>query len=137
MEDNNKPNDLLIQQLVPVENVKLNLRQSVIVITEDKLKLKLHTHLATSEKRKDWIAPFSVLISLSLALLTADFKNIIFPQDTWKAAFIIATILTVAWLIVTLKQAFHSHSLESLIEEIKSETRVSNYDDSNGNIHHV
>lgn len=82
MEDNNKPNDLLIQQLVPVENVKLNLRQSVIVITEDKLKLKLHTHLATSEKRKDWIAPFSVLISLSLALLTADFKNIIFPQDT-------------------------------------------------------
>ena len=123
MTEQNKQNDLLIQQLVSVERVSLNLSQSVIVTTEDKLRLRLQAHLSAAEKTKDWIAPFFLLVSLSLALLSADFKDLLFSASTWKAFFIIAAILSAVWLAFTLRQAFHSRSLDSLIEEIKSETR--------------
>ncbi len=123
MAEQNKQNDLLIQQLVSVERVSLNLSQSVIVTTEDKLRLRLQAHLSAAEKTKDWIAPFSLLLSLSLALLSADFKDLFFSAAIWKAFFIIAAILSGVWLAFTVRQAFHSRPLDSLIEEIKSENR--------------
>ena len=129
----NKQNDLLIQQLVSVERVSLNLSQSVIVTTEDKLRLKLQAHLSNTEKTKDWIAPFSLLLSLSLALLSADFKDLVFPAATWRAFFIFAAIISGLWLASTLRQAFRSRTVDSLIDEIKSEnSRVQETEISGG-----
>ncbi len=75
MNENEYQNDLMIQQLVSVEKVSLNLSQSVVVTTEDKLRLKLQIHLSETERSKEWIAPLSILVSLTLTLLSADFKN--------------------------------------------------------------
>jgi phosphoglycerol transferase MdoB-like AlkP superfamily enzyme len=136
MTEQDNQNDLLIQQLVSVERVSLNLSQSVIVTTEDKLRLKLQAHLSTAEKTKDWIAPFSLLVSLSLALLSADFKDFLFSAATWKALFIIAAVLSLGWLATTLRQAFRSHSIDSLIEEIKSETKIDNGNNTTRSVDH-
>jgi hypothetical protein len=132
MTEQDNQNDLLIQQLVSVERVSLNLSQSVIVTTEDKLRLRLQAHLSTAEKTKNWIAPFSLLVAISLALVSADFKDLFFSAATWKAFFIISAVLASVWLAVTLRQAFRSHSLDSLIEKIKSETKEFNGTDAGG-----
>ncbi|RJP79258.1 MAG: hypothetical protein C4522_10385 [Desulfobacteraceae bacterium] len=122
MSEKENQNDLMIQQLVSVEKVSLNLAQFVVVTTEDKLRLKLQNHLSEAEKSKEWIAPLSLLVSLSLALLSADFKDFFLPADTWKAIFIISTVTSCIWMIFALKRAFCTRSIDSLIEEIKSET---------------
>lgn len=121
MAEKENSNDLLIQQLVSVERVSLNLSQSVIVTTEDKLRLRLHAYISLTEKTKEWIAPCSLLISLLLALISADFKDFLLPSATWKAIFIISAILSLLWLLLSLRKAFNSRSIDTLIEEIKSD----------------
>ncbi len=132
MNENEYQNDLMIQQLVSVEKVSLNLSQSVVVTTEDKLRLKLQIHLSETERSKEWIAPLSILVSLTLTLLSADFKNFFLSADTWNAIFIMSTITSAGWLLFALKRAFCSRSIDSLIEEIKSETSLVNNNFGNG-----
>ena len=112
--------DEQIQQLVSVDRVILNVSQSVIVTTEDKLKLALQSHMSEVDGNKDWIAPLSLSIALIMTLVTADFKDLILTKDTWRAIFIISSFLSFGWLLFALKKAFKRKSLESLIKEIKS-----------------
>lgn len=110
-----------IQHLVSVERVTFNVSQRVIVTTEDKLRLCLHNHMSETDRKKDWIAPFSVILALLLALVSADFRDFIVPKDTWRAIFAIASVITVFWLGVTLRRAFSKRTAETLIAEIKAE----------------
>lgn len=110
-----------IQQLVSVERVTLNVSQRVIVTTEDKLKLCLQNHMSEIDKKRDWIAPFSVLVALLLALISADFRDFIVPKDTWRAIFVITSALTFAWLCLALRKAFSKRTTENLIAEIKAD----------------
>lgn len=109
-----------IQQLVSVERVTLNISQRVIVTTEDKLKLRLQNHMSQVDRKKDWIAPFSVLLTLLLALVSADFRDFIVSMDTWRAIFVIASTLTFVWLCIALRSAFSKRTVETLIAEIKA-----------------
>lgn len=117
--------DLLISQLVSVESVTFNLSQAVVVTTEDKLKLCLQRHLSEVEKSRDWVAPFSLLISLILALITTEFKDFVLPKATWSAVFIISAILSGLWFLFVVKNAFTRRTVESLISEIKADSAVS------------
>ena len=110
-----------IQQLVSVERVTLNVSQRVIVTTEDKLRLCLHNHMGEIDKKRDWIAPFSVLLSLLLALVSTDFRDFLLPKDTWRATFVISSVLTFAWLCITLRKAFSKRTAETLIAEIRAD----------------
>jgi hypothetical protein len=110
-----------IQQLVSVERVTLNVSQNVIVTTEDKLKLCLQNHKHYIDRKNDWIAPFSVLLSLLLVFVSADFRDFVLPKDTWRAIFVVASVLTVFWLCMTLRSAFSKRTMETLIAEIKAD----------------
>jgi len=110
-----------IQQLVSVERVTLNVSQRVIVTTEDKLRLCLHNHMSEIDKKRDWIAPFSVLLTLLLALVSTDFRDFLLPKDTWRAIFVISSVLTFAWLSIALRKAFSRRTAETLIAEIKAD----------------
>ncbi len=135
MSDKITQNPLLIQQMTSIKEVKLNtvsaeieelhlnIQQKLIIITEDKLKIKLQAHLNNVEKKKDWIAPLSVMITIALALVSTEFKDFLLTKETWKAFFILILILSIFWLLFTIKQAVKSSSIESFIEEIKSDSK--------------
>ena len=88
-ESDNVDKRTLVEQLVSVERVSFNVAQSVIVTTEDKIRLSLGSYLQKTERRSDWIAPASLLIAILATLVTTTFNDFIFSGATWKAVFII------------------------------------------------
>jgi threonine/homoserine/homoserine lactone efflux protein len=103
----------------------LNVKQALIITTEDRVRIHLSNHLSKVEKRKGWIAPSGILLSIIVTLITAKFKDgsIIFSASTWEAIFVIAGILCFGWLIYAGWQAWKSESIDDLIERLKRESK--------------
>lgn len=117
-QENNKSTygqELFTQELVKYEKVHVNVSQSLIITTEDRMLLWLNEVQAKSKANKDWIAPLSLCIAITLTLTTASFKNFILPSDTWYAIFIIADIFS---LILLIKSLLSLKKPVNLIEEI-------------------
>ena len=128
-EKNDSNRQTSVEQLVSVERVSFNVAQSVIVTTEDKVRLSLESYQRNVKRGTDWIAPLSVLTALIATLSTATFNNFILDSSTWKAVFIIAAIGSAIWLIKALLSLRDKVSLDELIEEIKTGNKKS---DSHG-----
>lgn len=111
--------------LVDVKDVHINVSQALIIITEDKVRNHLSKHLNKVEKRKGWIAPLGILITIIITLITSDFKqdSFIFPSATWEAIFVISGLISLGWLIYSIIQALKSESIEDLIDKIKKESK--------------
>lgn len=78
-----------------------NLSQTPIAITEDKLRLILLEAADSLRSRRNWIAPFSIIISCIVVLTTTEnFKNY-FGIDM-KTVFVLALILNIGWLLYEL-----------------------------------
>ncbi|MCI5166112.1 MAG: hypothetical protein D3903_08440 [Candidatus Electrothrix sp. GM3_4] len=127
--DSNKQNLIEIEQLVSVDRVSLNVSQSVIVTTEDKLRLSLGSYLKNVKLQSEWIAPLSLLIAILATLVTSTFNDFILSKDTWKGIFIIAGTGATIWLIYALLLLRNKSSVEDLIKEIKTGNQN---DDSSG-----
>lgn len=114
-----------VDGLVDVSDVHLNVSQKLIIITEDKVRIHLSNHLTTVEKRKGWIAPLGILLTIIVCLVTSNFKteNILFDAPTWKAIFIISGVLSAGWLAYSIIQAWRSESMDELIERLKKESK--------------
>ncbi|MBQ4798105.1 hypothetical protein J8L73_02945 [Pseudoalteromonas sp. MMG006] len=110
----------LVQETVEVTDVHSNLSQEVIKITTDKLKLILKDYLVSMEKKKEWIAPLGIVLTLLVVLITTTFQKAYFSADTWKAIFIILLVLSIAWLIKSGWGAYKSPSVEDIVQKIKS-----------------
>lgn len=114
-------NEKLVEQLVSVDRVSFNISQVVIVTTEDKLKIILTNYKKNVSKSKDWVAPLSLLIAIIATLVTAKFNNVIFPEDTWRAIFLISSFASFIWLLMALVFQRNTISIDKLIEEIKED----------------
>ena len=109
----------LVPETVEVTNVHSNLSQEIIKITTDKLKLVLKDYLHLMERKKEWMTPLGIVITLVVVLTTTTFKEAYFSADTWKAIFVITLILSSVWLLKSLWYAFKSPSVEEIVERIK------------------
>jgi hypothetical protein len=109
------------QESIEVTEVHGDLSQQVVKITVDKLSLILHKHAASIEERKGWIAPLGILITVLVVLVTSNFKNVIWPADTWAAIFIFSAVLSFIWLVKASWKAFHSESIDDLVDKIKKQ----------------
>jgi len=123
----NSNNDRLIidqesiaDQLVNIEKIHINTSQNVLITTEDKLRLHLSDYLNRLEKRKEWVAPFGILLTIIVTLATASFKDFVLKPDTWKALFIIFGIISLVWLVKSIKESFSSPKLDDLLNKLKS-----------------
>ena len=87
----------IIQQIVSNDRLHLNVEQTLIVTTEDKIHICLTKHLHKAERRRQWIAPLGVIASLVATLVATDFNQFIFSPDTWNAIFVIS-IFFVHWM---------------------------------------
>jgi hypothetical protein len=96
-----------------------NLPKDVITTTEDKLRLTLMGYLKKMEKKRGWLTPMGLTISLTLTVMMSAFKDWGFSADTWKAIFIIGDIASAAWLIYAVIESFRSVKLDDVITELK------------------
>lgn len=111
--------------LVDVSNVHLNVSQDLIITTEDKVRIHLSSHLGRLERKRAWIAPLGVLMTIVITLLTANFKeqSFLLGPDVWHALFVVSAVLSGCWLLYALKDAWKSESVDDLIEKLKKESR--------------
>lgn len=105
--------------LMQTSQFHVNITQEYILTTEDKLKLCLKERLQRLEKRKDWIAPMALIITVLLTLVTCDFKERWLSAATWQAIFIVSLVVIAVWFISCLRFATKAPTLESVVREIK------------------
>jgi hypothetical protein len=107
-----------------VDKRRSNTKSDLIEITEDKLENILLKHIQCLGLRKGWIAPLSIFIAFFVSLLTASFNSKLgLSADTWQAIFIICSILSGGWFIVSIIKLFinwKSTKIETLINKIKN-----------------
>jgi hypothetical protein len=96
-----------------------SLPQDVITTTEDKVRLTLLNYLKKIEKKRAWLTPLGLMISLTLTLMMSAFKNWGLNADTWKAIFIIGDIASFIWLVYAVIESFRSIKLDDVIAELK------------------
>jgi hypothetical protein len=96
-----------------------SLPQDVITTTEDKVRLTLIGYLKNTERKRAWLTPLGLVISLTLTLMLSAFKDWGLSADTWKAIFIIGDAAAGIWLIYTVIQSFRSVQLDDVITELK------------------
>lgn len=106
-----------------VRKIYRSIDLDVIVITEDKLRICLSGSFKKVEKKKDWIAPFGILITILVALATSTFQNFIFEGATWQAVFILSAVISGIWLVLSLNKARKSLRVEDIIRDLKQNSQ--------------
>lgn len=111
----------------PINAIHDNTGQELIKITSDKLELILERHLKNLERRKEWIAPLSLLLAIITTFCTANFKDAILSADTWRAAFVLLGLASCYWLCQSIWAYLRAPAIGDLMEKIKqgSESRSS------------
>lgn len=99
-----------------------SLPQDVISTTEDKVRLTLLGYLKKTEKKKGWLTPMGLTISLTLTLMLSAFKDWGLTADTWKAIFIIGDVVSFVWLVYAVIQSFSSVKIDDVIAELKKQS---------------
>jgi hypothetical protein len=74
------------------------------------------------EKKRNWIAPLGILVTIIVTLVTSDFKNVGLNAATWQSMFIIAGLISLGWLVYCVKEAWQSKDIEDIIDELKKDS---------------
>jgi hypothetical protein len=97
-------------------------KSDILKITEDKLRLKLHSWESSIKNKFDVFCYAGIVITIIITLLTADFKKWFLSAELWKAIFIVSLtiliILIIRSLIVYIKKRM---DIDSIIRAIKEE----------------
>ena len=108
------------EQVAVIEDHR-NTDQSLIHITEDKLRLILTQHHVGIPDKNQWQTPLSILIAIIITFCTTDFKNAFgLEKQVWKALFLVSLISTFAWTIYAAWKAWKAPKLEDVITRIKN-----------------
>lgn len=110
----------LVERIVSVDRIAFNVSQSVVVTTEDKIRLALDSYLKGAQKRTEWIAPFGILVAIITTLVTATFNDWLFSAATWKAVFVLVGIASFGWLISSLLYLRKKETVDDLINDLKA-----------------
>ena len=116
--------DAIAKELTESMIVHVNVGQETIVITEDKVRLCLLKYAERLDERKAWITPASVAVTIFLTLVTTSFRDFGLDASTWRACFIIALVLTVAWLVRAFLSLPSTPCIEDILNEMKEKGRV-------------
>ena len=103
-----------------VENEINNVSSDIIRITEDKLRLKVANYEKSVAHCYDWVGAVGIIVTLSLSLLTTDFKDrFCVKAETWGAIFFIILIAAIVYGIYTIIKAFKRKSIDVFISDLK------------------
>jgi len=108
------------QKKMEVTAFHSNIKQEIIEITTDKIRLILSDHLKKSEKKIEWHAALGIFLSVVASLFTTTFNTSFGVQgDVWRSLFILCAIFSFVWLIICVVKALKAPSVDDLIERIK------------------
>ena len=108
------------QKKVEVTAFHSNIKQEIIEITTDKLRLILNDHLKKSEKKIEWHAALGIFLTAIASLFTTTFNTTFGVQgDVWRSIFILGAVSSFVWLIICGIKAFRTPTVDQLIERIK------------------
>jgi len=93
--------------------------QVIIHITEDKLRLCLIENCSKMEKRRSWVAPFGIFVTILFTLVTSDFKDFGLSADTWRAIFVLTALISFIWFAYSCYQGRKSVKIEEIIHDLK------------------
>ncbi len=111
--------DALAAEIKQATTVHMNVGGNTIIVTEDRVRLCLLTHLASLASRQSWIAPAGVLITIVTALATSTFHDALLKASTWQAIFVVSALVDTVWLVVTLLHLGKAPTIDDVVSEIK------------------
>jgi hypothetical protein len=104
-----------------IRRVDTNVTQEIIVTTADKVRLCLIQSIDKMERRKAWIAPAGILVTLIVVFPTASFHEFIgLSKDYWQAVFSVAIVASLGWLVRCLIQIRASVTIEEIVETLRT-----------------
>jgi hypothetical protein len=72
------------------------------------------------ERSKAWQAPAGILVTILAVFPVSTFQDFLgISKDTWRAFFILATILCFGWLIHSLLRIKRSPTVEQIINRLR------------------
>lgn len=99
-----------------------NLDEVEITVTKTKLENYFLKHKKILESGSDWNTPLSLVITILLVFLTAEFnKNFLgLSKDTWIAVFLIMLCLSIGWFLKSCISKYQNRNknIDSLIQTI-------------------
>ncbi len=103
----------------PYKNVRVieNLDNEILIISTQKLKSVLFEAKSSLGRKDLWITPLILLITLIGLFVTTEFKQFIVPADTWRAFFIMLSLLSVLWLIWAVCRSLKSRKVDEILNE--------------------
>lgn len=124
----NKPNEYennaninLQSDIVDTLIVHKNVKQEIVMVSIDRLKLTLQEHHNIIKNKNAWTDALAIFIALLLADLASEFHDFLGVEaSVWKAIFIISTVVALIYFIRCVYYALKSTSnIDDLIEKIK------------------
>jgi len=112
--------ELLTQELVTFEQVHVNVSQTLIITTEDRMNLWLREVIGRIKKQSEWIAPLSLVVAITLTLTTTSFNSFLLPSATWHAMFVIVDIIAFFWLVISFRHLSKPLIIAEEIEQLKT-----------------
>lgn len=81
----------IAEHSIPVSGISTNTSAHLIQVTEDKLRIVYKEDRKAVTSSRDWIASASVALSLAVAMVTTEFKDVfVLTASQWQAVFIVA-----------------------------------------------
>jgi hypothetical protein len=120
----NKPKTGFDVKNVPSEaTVHKNLNFNVLMITEDKLLLRLYTFKSALASQLKWSIPTTILITIIITLTTSDFKHkLLLTPEQWQSVFQAGLVLSIIWLFWTLINVvrfWKKANVDNLIKDLR------------------
>jgi hypothetical protein len=77
-----------------------NVKQEIIITTEDKIKLVLIKSKEILTSQRDWWTPCGLFISVITTLITSNFEDSLgLTKELWHALFLVLAIVSGGWLM--------------------------------------
>ena len=92
-----------------------------MITTEDKIRLCMSQHAGRLAVKQAWVAPASLLVTIVLVLLTADFHDAFSVEKaSWKAVFLLTALLSLIWSVYSVYHAIKTTtSVDTIVDELK------------------
>ncbi len=103
-----------------VATMSYNVEQDLILVTEDKLKICLQSHVNTLGQQAAWLVPFGIFLTIASTLYTSTFKDLAhLKADQVQTIYFVGAVVTIAWTCWKLPAAFRRTTVNKLILQIK------------------
>jgi uncharacterized membrane protein len=105
--------------------IHMNVGQEVVVTTVDKVRICLMESRDCLTAQREWLTPGSLFLALVTTLAAAEFREFILKPSAWQALYVLGSLVTFVWSIVTAWRAWKNRgkaSIEAIVATLKAQS---------------